>query len=238
MEKKENSKDVEDLKKRLITLEKSIAELKNLLIEKQEANAFSGKIVKTPSQESEGSRIIKGFFDGEKMHGEDGYEYEIPANYASKSKLVEGDVLKLTITSDGSFVYKQIGPVERRKVIGILTVDDNGHHKITTPEKSYRVLLASVTYFKAQPGDQITLVVPKDRECVWGAIENVVQRTMVSGTVKEVKALDLDDEISLEDKPKKEPKENIEEIKVPFLKEDSDIEDLDDLDNNRSTFTI
>ena len=34
--------------------------------------------------------------------------FPVPANYASKSKLVEGDRLKLTILPNGSFVYKQI----------------------------------------------------------------------------------------------------------------------------------
>lgn len=28
-------------------------------------------------------------------------------------KVIEGDILKLTIADDGSFIYKQIGPIER-----------------------------------------------------------------------------------------------------------------------------
>ena len=32
------------------------------------------------------------------MIGPDGKNYPVPANYASKSKLIEGDILKLTIT--------------------------------------------------------------------------------------------------------------------------------------------
>src|ERR1700752_2142545 len=73
---------------------------------------------------SDGGKFIEGVFDGQNMVGPDGKQYPVPANYASKSKLVEGDVLKLTIADDGSFIYKQIGPIERRKVLGVLTHDD------------------------------------------------------------------------------------------------------------------
>jgi hypothetical protein len=47
-------------------------------------------------------------------------------NYASKSKLIPGDVLKLTILPDGSFIYKQIGPVKRKKIVGTLESSGQG----------------------------------------------------------------------------------------------------------------
>ena len=70
-------------------------------------------------------KIIEGIFDGQIMIGPDGKNYPVPANYASKSKLVEGDIMKLTITEDGKFLYKQIGPVERKTVIGTLIRHDD-----------------------------------------------------------------------------------------------------------------
>src|SRR3989338_7742790 len=69
-------------------------------------------------------RVIEGVFNGEKMVGPDGLEYNMPANYASKSKLVEGDILKLTISQDGSFIYKQIGPIERKQLVTTLAKDE------------------------------------------------------------------------------------------------------------------
>ena len=45
-----------------------------------------------------------------------------------------------------------------------------------TNGKPYRVLLASVTYFKALPGDEVAVVLPRDIESSWAAIENVIQR--------------------------------------------------------------
>jgi len=45
-------------------------------------------------------KVIEGVFDGQNMVGSDGKTYPVPANYASKSKLVQGDILKLTIADD------------------------------------------------------------------------------------------------------------------------------------------
>lgn len=116
-------------------------------------------------------KVIEGVFDGQTMIGPDGKSYPVPANYASKSKLVEGDILKLTIADDGSFIYKQIGPVARRQLIGVLLQHD-GAYFVEVNGREYRVLLASVTYFKAHVGDQVSIIVPEDnREAVWAAVE-------------------------------------------------------------------
>ncbi len=130
---------------------------------------------------AEGGKIIEGVFDGQNMIGPDSKQYPVPANYASKSKLVEGDVLKLTIAEDGSFIYKQIGPVERRKIIGVLMQDENGDYKVIADGKTYRVLLASLTYFKAEAGDEVTIVVPSEGETQWAAVENVIKH-LAGGT--------------------------------------------------------
>ena len=131
-----------------------------------------GNIV-TPKSSSDdiGGKVIEGVFDGQMMLGPDGKSYPIPANYASKSKLVEGDILKLTIADDGSFIYKQIGPVERRQVIGTLTQHD-GIYYVEAGGREYRILLASVTYFRISLGDQVTIIVPEDNpDATWAAVE-------------------------------------------------------------------
>ena len=130
--------------------------------------------------EEEGE-IVEGVFDGQVMMGTDGKQYPVPANYASKSKLVEGDMMKLTITPDGSFIYKQIGPAERKRLIGVVSQDDLGNYVVIADGKAFRVLLASVTYFKAEPGDEVTLVTPKDSDSIWGAIENLVKKGSAGG---------------------------------------------------------
>lgn len=116
-------------------------------------------------------KVIEGIFDGQKMAGPDGKEYPIPANYASKSKLVEGDILKLTIADDGSFIYKQISPVERHQVIGTLVLHDGAYY-VEANGHEYRILLASVTYFRINVGDQVTIVVPAENpDATWAAVE-------------------------------------------------------------------
>jgi hypothetical protein len=127
--------------------------------------------ITTAVKEESLGKIIEGVFDGQNMVGSDGKTYPVPANYASKSKLVQGDILKLTIADDGAFLYKQIGPVPRKQVVGKLTLD-NGHYFVDVNNKNYRVLLASVTYFKAKPGDQVSVNVPEeDENAEWAALE-------------------------------------------------------------------
>ncbi len=163
-------KQLKTLKKLIETAETNLAGAKELLAsligDTDEPNSIAPSDIAT-------GKIIEGEFDGQNMLGPDGKMYPVPANYASKSKLVEGDILKLTIGDDGSFIYKQIGPAERRKLIGTLSLKD-GQYYVEAGGVDYRVLFASVTYFKAQPGDQITIVVPEEGTPEWAAVEAVI----------------------------------------------------------------
>ena len=118
-------------------------------------------------------KVVLGEFTGEYMVDEDKKQYPVPANYASKSKLIEGDQLKLTITADGAFIYKQIGPAPRRRAIGHITYQDNSYFA-KVGDEMYRLLTASVTYFRLSPGDEVTILTPLTKKSEWAAIENVV----------------------------------------------------------------
>src|SRR3989338_7130098 len=100
-------------------------------------------------------KIIEGVFDGQNMMGPDGKKYPVQANYASKSKLVEG--------------------------------------------KTYKVLLASLTYFKAENGDEITVVVPRDQDAEWAAVENVIKKAGEMGGTDSAPApaRDVDSDLEL-----------------------------------------
>lgn len=116
-------------------------------------------------------KIIEGVFDGQIMIGPDGKNYPVPANYASKSKLVEGDLMKLTITPDGKFLYKQIGPVERKTVIGTLTHHDDKYF-VEVSGREYEILYASVTYFHLKEGSQVSVIIPANNaDAEWAAVE-------------------------------------------------------------------
>jgi hypothetical protein len=130
----------------------------------------------TSVMETEGGKVVEGFFDGQNMVGPDNKQYPVPANYASKSKLVEGDILKLSISEDGTFIYKQIGPVDRKKMLGVVVADERGDLKIISEGKPYKVLLASLTYYKAEVGDEVTILVPENLESMWATVENVLRK--------------------------------------------------------------
>ncbi len=122
-------------------------------------------------------RVVEGVFDGAQMVGSDGKTYAVPPNYASKSKLVEGDLMKLTITPRGSFIYKQIGPIERSRIVGSLGFDQtNGEFYVTSDDKRWSVIKASVTYYKGEHGDEVIILVPKAAPSKWAAVENIIKK--------------------------------------------------------------
>jgi len=120
-------------------------------------------------------KVVEGIFDGKNMIAPDGTQYPVPANYASKSKLVFGDKLKLTIQANGAFVYKQIELVPRKLLTGHLILDGS-QYKVLAEGKEYNVIYASVTFFRANVGDEITIIVPDGESTSWAAIENVLPK--------------------------------------------------------------
>ena len=120
---------------------------------------------------TEVARVIEGMFNGQNMVGDDNKVYPVQANYASKSQLVEGDRMKLTIDSGGAFLFKQIGPVDRNQVVGVLSQQE-GHYYVKVEDRLYQVLLASVTHHKIRIGDQVSVDIPSaNPEAHWAAIK-------------------------------------------------------------------
>jgi hypothetical protein len=197
MENKDNEK-IQSIRELIYNTEKSLSAAKAMLLQLEGKKKVGRK--KKLSEETEDGKVIEGTFDGQIMLGTDSKQYPVPANYASKSKLVEGDMLKLTITTDGSFIYKQIGPAERKRLIGIVSQDADGNYFVAAEGRAYKVLLASVTYFKVEPGDEVTLVAPRDMESDWGSIENILQKG--AHKEEEMSRPRNIDEI-IDDKPKK-----------------------------------
>ena len=163
-------KQIKRLRSLISEAETSLAAAKELLV----SMLGDGDIITAPREtvvSGPEGKVIEGIFDGQIMIGPDGKNYPVPANYASKSKLVEGDIMKLTITEDGKFMYKQIGPVERKTVIGTLTCHDDKYY-VEVAGKEYQILYASVTYFHLRKGSQVSVTIPaKNSEATWAAIE-------------------------------------------------------------------
>lgn len=170
--------------RRLIAnLREELANLERLLASDAEPADLEELVIRRITDEGEQvgpaneGKIMEGVFDGQHMVGSDGKQYLVPPNYASKSKLVEGDILKLTIAPNGTFLFKQIGPIERTRVMGVLMRDEHtGDWRVVANGKKYNVLTASVTFFKGQAGDDAVILIPKAAPSKWSAIENVIKR--------------------------------------------------------------
>ncbi len=178
-----NAKKVKELESLVYNLELELEKTKMILGE------LGGKSTKSAvdyslkaaefGQESQGDAgmVIEGVFNGQVMIGPDGKQYSVPANYASKSKLVEGDILKLNIDNNGAFVFKQISPVDRQRLVGHLVKEQSsGDFVVLAGDKVFKVLLASVTYFKGDEGDEIVILVPKAADSEWAAVENIIKQ--------------------------------------------------------------
>lgn len=118
---------------------------------------------------------ILGTFNGQTMLDTNGKLYPVPANYASKSKLVEGDTLKLTITNDAQLIYKQIVPAKRKHVFATVVIDERGHLYARMDDESCRnILMTTSTYFKLKEGDRVIAIIPADESGSWASIESVL----------------------------------------------------------------
>lgn len=168
----DNMRQQLDYLERMLDREMEIEELESLVNRRQ---SWEGDYVPQGVQ----GRMIDGVFDGEGMIGEDGHKYQVPPNYASKSKLVEGDMLRLTITDAGRFIYKQKGPIERQRLMGTLSLDEQQNEwRVTANGSKYRVIPASVSYYKGQAGDDAVILVPKNSPSKWAAVENIIKRDL------------------------------------------------------------
>lgn len=163
------------------TAEKSLKNAKKLLKEiMEEENIDLSADVDLSTKglskyESGDSKIVEGVFTGEEMLGVDENKYPVPVNYASKSKLVQGDKMKLTIDGSGKMLYKQIKQIERETKVGLLT-QDKGKYQVVSEGAAYDVLTAAVTHFKAEIGDSVTILIPAGKDATFGAIEAVMPK--------------------------------------------------------------
>ena len=207
---------LQKIAEKLILIQKEISETLDI-IELKVSNS-SVHIDSSDSKEyfEDESKIVEGIFNGEVMIGPDQKQYSIPANYISKSKIVEGDKLKLTIKRDGTFIYKQIEPIERTRITGILTKDETQKGFLVLAEgKLYKVQKASVTNFKGDYGDTATILVPKGRNSTWAAIENIAGNIEENNEEQEIKETKKEE---IEVKEIKEEKKEKKEIKLSDIK--------------------
>lgn len=126
-------------------------------------------------EEDQAVKVIEWVFDWYFMVWSDWKKYPVPLNYASKSKLIPGDVLKLRIMPDWKLIYKLIWPAPRKYIKATLSkTDDNKYIAITDDWKTYFLNLAAVTYFKWKPGDELSIIINAEWKWNFAAIEALI----------------------------------------------------------------
>jgi hypothetical protein len=119
------------------------------------------------------AKVIEGVFNGRDMIGSDRKVYPVPANYASKSKIIEGSKLKATIKPDGSFQYKIIEEIESDTTTGTL-IREGERFMVISQDGIYQVLPASVTFLQARVGDRVAIRIPRGIKATYATIDTLV----------------------------------------------------------------
>ncbi len=175
----QNKKTIEAVMDFIESAEKSVRNAKKLLRWLMEENGIDlNKEIDLDtkwlnSYNSSDSKIIEWVFTGSEMLGVDNVKYPVPVNYASKSKLVQWDKLKLTIEKNGKMIYKQIEQIERETKVG-LVIKDKDKYQVVVGSETYNLLTAAVTHFKVSIWDKITVIVPANKKATFAAIEAVI----------------------------------------------------------------
>lgn len=168
------------------TLPELIAQTRALLLKLEQA-LLREQPVAAPSQ----TVALEGVFDGTQMIADDGALYPVPENYASKSKLLEGDLLQLIKTPDGRNYFKQVSRVPRHiKNARLEHIEANHGLARTDDGRGYQILLAPLRFFRVNPGEQLTLEVP-EAGGTWAAVVGKIEswytsRTSYAGTLPNV----------------------------------------------------
>ena len=127
------------------------------------------------SYQSGDDKIVEWVFTGDSMLGPDGSVYPVPQNYSSKSLLVQGSRLKATIESHGGIKYKIIEEIPFETSIGIITKNGD-KYEVTTDTKTYKVLMAAITFHKCSVGDTVSIRTPKGKDATYAVIESIIPK--------------------------------------------------------------
>lgn len=172
-----NESQIRALRDLIYTAESSIKSAKKilqaLLGEWSEEPDFSD--ARLTSYQSGEEKIIEGVFTGDGMLWPDGNTYPVPQNYASKSLLVQGSRLKAIIDGQGKIRYKIIEEIPFETSVGIVTKNAD-RYEISTDTKTYKVLMAAITFHKCAIWDTVSLRTPKGKEATYAVIESIIPK--------------------------------------------------------------
>ncbi len=141
---------------------------------------------------------VSGYFDGFYLIGDDGSKYEVPANYAAKSRIVFGDTLKM-LDEDGKKIFKQIDKVPRKKLEGVLSKKE-GKWYFLSDDGTYRISDIAAEFHKAELNDKAFAYIPEN---------NLKAEYAALDCLEKEKTGEVDSSDKSASKPKNEPKTTI-----------------------------
>ncbi len=177
----DNKKTILAIKDFIVTSEKSLKSAKKLLVwlaKENDVDLDSSVDLDTSwlhSYNDDDAKIIEWVFTGDSMLWSDGKKYPVPFNYASKSKIVQWDKLKLKVDGVWKMTYKQIAPIERETRTWLVT-KDMWKFQVVCDWDVYDLLPAAVTHFKCEIWDNISVLLPKWKQASFAAIEAIIPK--------------------------------------------------------------
>lgn len=151
-----------EIEKLIKQIEVDLEKLKEAVYGDDKAKRPESRDKNKETKETEDENIpgVIGTFDGINMITEDGKTFEIPANYAAKSKMIYGDKLKMT-EKDGKNWFKQIDKKNRESVEGIVTKKE-GEWYVLTEHGSHKLSQTASEYHDIKVNDRLIVLLPKD----------------------------------------------------------------------------
>ncbi len=168
------NKTVHNIEKEIQKVKSSIEKLSSIDIKTLDITKL---ILNNKIDKNEVSETIEWEFDGVVLIDKDWKKYPVPTNYASKSKLISWDEMKLNIMKNGKMIFKLIKKVERHTIQAILSKDSTSDKDIAIYKNKYIFILnhAAVSYHKWKPGDKVLITVNKSKPWKFAALDTIMQ---------------------------------------------------------------
>lgn len=127
---------------------------------------------------------VLGFFDGYNLVTDNNQKYEVPANYAAKSRIVYGDKLKM-VDQEGKKMFKLVEKVKRKKVDGILNKKE-GNWFFITDSGSYQISNNAAEFNKAELNDEAVALLPEDNlSTPFATLDKIIKHNIAKPEIKE-----------------------------------------------------
>jgi hypothetical protein len=160
-----HEKDIEQIKKMVWSTKKNLEKIEHMLV-KMETKRERDKLLELDG--------VEGVFDGFNMTDSEGKTYEVPANYAAKSRLVFGDKLKM-VEKDGRQLFKQLEKVPRKTSQGIATKKEGLWYAITDTG-SYKISDVAAEFNEIQINEELVVIIPEDNlGAPFAALDKVIR---------------------------------------------------------------